>query len=98
MSEVAVKQEPMLEMQARMRERAKELRDRREKERQALVEEKLEQRWRNQCEEMRSLLSKRYQDEVCMERKEQLRFKAEMKEREKQGTCIYFYMLLYMTN
>ena len=85
MSEIAVKQETTLERQARMRERAKELRDKRETERKEFVEEKLEQRWRDQCEEMRSLLTKKHQDEVCIERSEQLRLKAERKEREKQG-------------
>lgn len=85
MSEIAVKQETTLERQARMRERAKELRDKRETERKEFVEEKLEQRWRDQCEEMRSLLTKKHQDEVCIERSEQLRLKAERNEREKQG-------------
>lgn len=85
MSEIAVRQETVLERQARMRERAKELRDKRETERKEFVEEKLEQRWRDQCEEMRSLLTKKHQDEVCLERSEQLRLKTERKEREKQG-------------
>ena len=38
--------ETPLERQARMRERAKVLKEAREKERLALVEEKLEQKWR----------------------------------------------------
>ena len=46
MSEVASKQETMLERQARMRERARSLREKREKERLDFVEDKLEQRWR----------------------------------------------------
>ena len=85
MTEIASKQETTLERQARMRERAKQLKERRETERQALVEMKLEQRWRDQCEEMRALLVKRNQDNVCVERAEQLRLKAEEKERQKQG-------------
>lgn len=46
MEEVTSKQETPLERQARMRERVRSLREKRETERQALVEEKLEQRWR----------------------------------------------------
>ena len=45
-TELASKKETVLERQARMRERAKQLRDKREAERIALVENKLEQRWR----------------------------------------------------
>lgn len=40
------RQETVLERQAKMRERAKMLRDRREAERLAFVEKKLDQRWR----------------------------------------------------
>ena len=46
MSEMARSQETVLERQARMRERAKSLRDKREAERLGLVEKKLDQRWR----------------------------------------------------
>ena len=46
MTEMASKEETVLERQARMREKAKSLRDKREAERLALVEEKLDQRWR----------------------------------------------------
>lgn len=45
-TEMASKEETVLERQARMRERAKTLKDRRETERLALVENKLDQRWR----------------------------------------------------
>ena len=45
-SEMAGKQETPLERQAKMRERARMLRERREAERLALVEKKLDQRWR----------------------------------------------------
>lgn len=77
-----------------MRERAKFLRDQRETERQALVEEKLEQRWREECEEMRSLLSNKHRDEVFMERSAQLKLNAEKREREKQGTHLYIIVFL----
>jgi hypothetical protein len=89
LSEIGEKQETILERQAKMRERAKYLKEKRESERRALVEEKLEQKWRDQCEEMRWLSTKRHQDEVFSQRKEQLRLKSEMKEREKQEEKMY---------
>lgn len=46
MQEMADKEETLLERQARMRERARTLRERRERERAAEAERKLEQRWR----------------------------------------------------
>ena len=46
MSEMSTKQETVLERQAKMRERARMLREKRETERLALVEKKLDQRWR----------------------------------------------------
>lgn len=46
MLEISSKQETVLERQAKMRERARMLKDRRETERMALVEKKLDQRWR----------------------------------------------------
>lgn len=46
LQEIASKQETVLERQAKMRERARVLRERRESERMALVEKKLDQRWR----------------------------------------------------
>lgn len=89
MTEIASKQETSLERQAKMRERAKQLKESREHERKALVGDKLEQRWRQQCEEMRGLMSKRTQDAVCTERREQLRLQAERKERERQEDNMY---------
>ena len=44
--EMANKEETVLERQAKMRERAKQLKEKRESERLAFVEEKLEQQWR----------------------------------------------------
>lgn len=44
--EMASKEETPLERQARMRERARTLREKREKERAAEAERRLEQRWR----------------------------------------------------
>ncbi|XP_074650334.1 cilia- and flagella-associated protein 53-like [Tubulanus polymorphus] len=73
--EMEAKEETVLERQARMRDRAKQLKDKRETERLKYVEDKCDQLFRNQCEELRSTLSRRHQDEVCAERMEQLKIR-----------------------
>lgn len=73
--EMEEKEETVLERQAKMRERAKFLKDKRESERLEIVQNKYDQQFRAQCEELRSTLSKRHQDQVCLERLEQLRQK-----------------------
>lgn len=45
--------------------------------------------FRNQCEELRSTLSKRQQDEVCVERLEQLRIKEEIEMEKKEQEAMY---------
>lgn len=44
---------------------------------------------RDQCEDLRSILSKRHQDEVCRDRAEQLRLKQEEKKREQEVEQMY---------
>ena len=46
MMEMASKEETGLERQAKMRERAKQLKEKRESERLAVVQQKLEQQWK----------------------------------------------------
>lgn len=87
--EMEAKEETTLERQAKMRERAKFLKEKREQERQKLVEEKLDQRWRDNCEELRSTLSQRHQDEVFVERHEQLKMKEEKKKKELEVDKFY---------
>ncbi|TPX72621.1 hypothetical protein SpCBS45565_g00287 [Spizellomyces sp. 'palustris'] len=55
-----------------MRARMNELKAKREKERQKIVEEKLLQRWRNECDELRSIESHLLEKEVASARAEQL--------------------------
>lgn len=81
--EMDAKEETVLERQAKMREKAKALKEKRERERLNLVQEKLEQQWRDQCEELRSTLSKRQQDQVAAERLQQLEIKADMEAADK---------------
>lgn len=87
--EMEAKEETTLERQAKMRERAKVLKEKREQERLKLVEEKLDQRWRDNCEELRSTLSQRHQDEVFVERHEQLKMKEEQKKKELEVDKFY---------
>ena len=47
---------------------------------------------RNQCEELRSTLSKRQQDEVCAERLEQIRIKEEMEEEKRHEEKMYAHL------
>lgn len=84
LKEIASSEETVLERQAKMREKAKMLRDKREAERLALVEKKLDQRWRDQCEELRATLSKRNQNLVIKERDEQIRIKEELTKQEQK--------------
>lgn len=41
----------------------------------------------DQCEELRPIISKMNQDEVCKERAQQLKLKAEQKKVEAEGKC-----------
>lgn len=76
--------ETIEQKQERMRQKALALKEKREAERLAIVDEKLDQQWQNQCEELRSVLSRRHQDQVCAERQHQLNLQAEI-ERERQA-------------
>lgn len=87
--EMEDKEETVLERQAKMRERAKFLKDRREEERLQFVQEKYDQQFRDQCEELRSTLSKRQQDEVCVERLEQLRVRDEQARAKMEEDAMY---------
>lgn len=88
-TEMASKAETLLERQARMRERARSLREKREQERVAEAERRLEQRWRNQCEELRGHKFKNNLAEVTRNRGEQLRLKEEEKKRKEKEEQLY---------
>ena len=81
--------ESILERQAKMRERAKELSRKREAERQLIVEAKLEDKWKSECSELRSVLSRRNQDQVCAARKYQIETKAMIKQEEVMENQLY---------
>ncbi|KAL7376352.1 hypothetical protein ABVT39_006338 [Epinephelus coioides] len=73
LQEMEEKTETLVERQAKMRQQVKALRDRRERDRQQLVSDKLEQLFRGQCEELRSELMRRREQQVCQERAAQVR-------------------------
>jgi len=77
--EMDAKEETVIERQAKMREKAKALKEKRECERLNVVQEKLEQQWRENCEELRSTVSHRHTHQVATERLEQLRIQDDMK-------------------
>ncbi|KAM8960894.1 LOW QUALITY PROTEIN: cilia- and flagella-associated protein 53-like [Pelodytes ibericus] len=73
----AMKESP-LERQARIRARTRCLKAKTERERQAIVTEKLEQQFREHCEELRNMKSKMKLNEVCKERMAQLGLKDQL--------------------
>ncbi|XP_075248978.1 cilia- and flagella-associated protein 53-like [Convolutriloba macropyga] len=74
-TEMESKAETPLERQLKMRERAKNLRQQREREREELVATLEDQRWRENCEELRTILSKRSALSLNAEREKQVAVK-----------------------
>ncbi|XP_061555314.1 cilia- and flagella-associated protein 53 isoform X2 [Phycodurus eques] len=69
--------ETAAQRQARVCDRAKSLQDAREAQRRQLVAQKLDQQFREQCQELREAQSKRQLSQVCEERGAQLRSQQE---------------------
>jgi len=80
--QLETKEETTEDRQQRMKERAKELKGRREAERQEYVALKMEQKFSDECEELRSELSKRTRDEIFSDRNEQIKIKQDQLSRE----------------
>lgn len=78
-TEMQSKGETIEEKKDKMRERTKFLREKKEKERQDFVAEKLEQQFRERCEELRSKLVSVHELKVGEERKAQVAFNEELK-------------------
>uniref|UniRef100_H2Z3F5 Trichohyalin-plectin-homology domain-containing protein n=1 Tax=Ciona savignyi TaxID=51511 RepID=H2Z3F5_CIOSA len=87
--EMEAKHETLEERQKKMTERAKLLKEKRETERKAFVQNKLDQQWREQCEELRGVLSRRHQDEVCIDRMQQLAVKSDLERRKQEEEAMY---------
>ncbi|XP_004059468.3 cilia- and flagella-associated protein 53 isoform X1 [Gorilla gorilla gorilla] len=77
-TEMQLKKETIEEKKDRMREKTKLLKEKNEKERQDFVAEKLDQQFRERCEELRVELFCIHQKKVCEERKAQIAFNEEL--------------------
>lgn len=60
--------ETPLERQAKMRDRARTLKDNRESRRKALAEEKLEEAWKSNCEPLRTLMTRKVHERIDQDR------------------------------
>ncbi|XP_052057406.1 cilia- and flagella-associated protein 53 [Apodemus sylvaticus] len=78
-SEMQLKGETIEEKKDKMRERTKLLREKKEKERQEFVAEKLDQQFRERCEELRTKLASVHEKKVVEERNAQIEFNKELK-------------------
>ncbi|KAG8504522.1 Cilia- and flagella-associated protein 53 [Galemys pyrenaicus] len=78
-SEMQLKEETIEEKKDRMRDKIRLLKEKKEKERQDFVTAKLDQQFRERCEELRVKLSSIHQKKVCEERKAQVAFNEELK-------------------
>ncbi|XP_013366160.1 PREDICTED: cilia- and flagella-associated protein 53 isoform X2 [Chinchilla lanigera] len=77
--EMQQKGETIEEKKDKMREKTRLLKEKKEKERQDFVAEKLDQQFRERCEELRNELFCIHQKTVCEERKAQIAFNEEQK-------------------
>ncbi|KPP57870.1 hypothetical protein Z043_124356, partial [Scleropages formosus] len=87
--EMETEKETVLERQAKMRERSRFLRERREGERARLVADKLDQLFREQSEELRTAQMQERQDLVCTERAAQLRSREEARQQQLQEEHLF---------
>ncbi|XP_055273338.1 methyl-CpG-binding domain protein 1 isoform X15 [Moschus berezovskii] len=78
-TEMQLKEETIEEKKDRMRDKIRLLREKKEKERQDFVAEKLDQQFRERCQELRAELFCIHQKAVCEERKAQIALNEELK-------------------
>ncbi|XP_004410522.1 PREDICTED: cilia- and flagella-associated protein 53 [Odobenus rosmarus divergens] len=78
-TEMQLKEGTIEEKKDRMRDKTRLLKEKKEKERQDLVAEKLDQQFRERCEELRAELFCIHQKKVWEERKAQIAFNEELK-------------------
>ncbi|KAM7368498.1 hypothetical protein PAMP_012837 [Pampus punctatissimus] len=89
LQEMEEERETSVERQAKMRERAKTLRKRREGERQQLVSDKLEQLFRENCEELRSVQNKRRERQVCEEQAAQVKSREQQRQQQQHEEKLF---------
>ncbi|XP_030325947.1 cilia- and flagella-associated protein 53 [Strigops habroptila] len=88
-AEMEALEETAEEKQAKMKKRAKLLKEKREEERQQLVAEKREQQFREQSEELRTLWMKKHQKEVFEDQLAQVALKEELEKQQKKEEQIF---------
>ncbi|XP_043557135.1 cilia- and flagella-associated protein 53 [Chiloscyllium plagiosum] len=89
MNQLSLLGETPLERQAKMRQHVKDLKIKREQERQKLVAEKLDQQFREQCEELQTKLSHRRVLELVKDRKAQIEFNKKLQDQQKEEEQIF---------
>ncbi|XP_036085937.1 cilia- and flagella-associated protein 53 isoform X3 [Rousettus aegyptiacus] len=80
-TEMQLKEETVEEKKDRMKDKTRLLKEKKEKERQDFVAEKLDQQFRERCEELRIELLDIHQKKVCEERRAQIAFNEELRRR-----------------
>ncbi|XP_063147212.1 cilia- and flagella-associated protein 53 [Candoia aspera] len=88
-AEMESQEEAVEGRQNSMRMRAEELREKREEARRKLVAEKRELQCRENCEEVRLLLSQQHMMEVCKDRLAQLALKEELNKQKEREEAMY---------
>ncbi|KAK2827299.1 hypothetical protein Q7C36_018225 [Tachysurus vachellii] len=89
LQEMDSKQDTVLERQARMCERAKNLQEKRESERKKVAAEKLDQLFREQSDEFRAMQMRQHQDEVCTERAAQIQTRREERRLQQEEEMLF---------
>ncbi|KAM6905341.1 cilia- and flagella-associated protein 53-like [Xenentodon cancila] len=89
LQEIEQTKETEMERNTRMRERVQILRERKENDRQRLVSSKMEQLFRQQCEELRSIQSVMMEKQVCQERAAQVRSREEQQQQQQQKERLF---------
>ncbi|XP_069779990.1 cilia- and flagella-associated protein 53 isoform X2 [Narcine bancroftii] len=81
--------ETLLERQAKMRQQVQELKMQREQDRQKLVAEKLDQQFREQCEELQTKLSHQRQQELAKDWQAQIEFTKRLQNQQKEEDKLF---------
>ncbi|XP_067903360.1 cilia- and flagella-associated protein 53 isoform X2 [Heterodontus francisci] len=89
MNQLSLLGETPLEQQAKMRQQVRDLKIKREQDRQKLVAEKLEQQFREQCEELQTKLSHQRELELVKDRQAQIEFNKKLQNQQKEEEQIF---------
>ncbi|XP_051866115.1 182 kDa tankyrase-1-binding protein isoform X1 [Pristis pectinata] len=81
--------ETVLERQAKMRQQVKDLKIQRERDRQKLIAEKLDQQFREQCEELQTKLSHQREQELVKDWQAQIEFNKRLQNQQKEEDQLF---------